>query len=417
MRILFIAETASIHAARWVNQLAGTGWDVHVYQAVSPGYGVAPEFELGTLHVPTPPDGMPGVSFQSTEPHGWLIDRLRARSAALDRMARDRHASYLSGLIERLQPDVIHSLALHVNANNLSLPVLRARRTLGPRFRAPWVYSSWGTDLDHYAALSPAHRAEAADLLGACDYYLAECDRDARLACELGFRGEYLGELPAFGGADVAHLSTLRRPGPASARRTVFLKGRDRTVGEDRAGRGGSADPVGRAMTAMKAFDRCRDVLDGYGIVIGQASPAIAEEADRLSASGLDVTLLPRLPHDDLLRIVGASRVSLALTVNDGLPNHLVEAMALGALPLHSDLEPIAEWVQDGVNGLLVGAEDVAGTAAALRRALSDDELVDRAAQHNAVAVEQRLSSDVVRPKVIAMYEGVAERGPVLPRA
>jgi len=403
VRLLVVAETASIHAARWVNQLEGTGWDVHVYQGSAPGSGIAPEFAFGTLHVPFSAAEQPGMTVRHTAPAGYLLDRVRSRVASVDRELGRRHSAYFVRLIEELRPDVVHSLALNVNWHNLSLPVLRAREELGERFAAPWIYSSWGSDLDYYAAESADHRAAAEALLRACDYYIAECDRDARLAAELGFQGEYLGKLPAFGGADVGRLEQLRQPGPVSARRTIFLKGRDRAGG----------DPVGRAMTAMRAFDLCRDELAGYHIAIGQAVPAVAREAERLSATGLDIRVLPRLPYDDLLRIVGSSRVSMALTVNDGLPNHLVEALALGALPLHSDLEPIAEWVEDGVNGLLVGAEDVEGVAAALRRALTDDVLVDRAADTNARLVRERLSADVVRPKVIGMYEQVAARGRV----
>jgi glycosyltransferase involved in cell wall biosynthesis len=166
-------------------------------------------------------------------------------------------------------------------------------------------------------------------------------------------------------------------------------------------------------MTAMRAFDLCRDVLADYEVVIGQATPGIVAEAQRLAQTGLQIRVLPRLPYDDLLRIVGASRVSMALTVNDGLPNHLVEALALGALPLHSELEPIAEWVEDGENGLLVGAEDVEGVATALRRALADDALVDRGAEINARLVREQLSDAVIRPKVIELYERVAAQGPV----
>jgi glycosyltransferase involved in cell wall biosynthesis len=404
VRILFVAETASIHTARWVNQLKGTGWDVHVFQGSAPGFGIAPEFEFGTLHVPSSAPQQPGVTIRQTGPTGYLLDRVRSRIASVDRSLGRRHFRYFGQLVERLKPDVIHSLALNVNWRNLSLPVLQARRELGERFTAPWVYSSWGSDLDYYALESAEHRAEAEALLGACDYYIAECDRDARLAKEFGFRGEYLGKLPAFGGADWEHLQGLRQPGLASERRRIFLKGRDQTGG----------DPVGRAMTAMRAFELCLHELDGYQIVIGQAVPSVVKEAARLSAMGLDIRILPRLPYDDLLRLVGSSRVSMALTVNDGLPNHLVEALALGALPLHSELEPIAEWVEDGANGLLVEAEDVEGVAVALRRALTDDVLIDRAAEVNSKLVRERLSDDVVRPKVVGLYEHVAAQGRVL---
>jgi glycosyltransferase involved in cell wall biosynthesis len=101
------------------------------------------------------------------------------------------------------------------------------------------------------------------------------------------------------------------------------------------------------------------------------------------------------------------------MTVNDGLPSILVEAMAFGALPLHSDLEPIREWITDGKNGLLVEAEDVAMTAAALRRAVSDDAFVDQAAEINSRLVAEKLEYVAVRQRAIEMYERVV-RGETL---
>ncbi len=404
MKILLVASVDSIHTARWTNQLAATGWDVHLCHGAPLWTGVAPELRYGTVHLPfsAPLGHEEAVSRRSGT--RYLLERVGARIPFVAAQMQRRRNREIAQLIAELKPDVVHSLALNVNWSNLTLPVLYARQALGPAFSAPWVYSSWGTDLDYYAAQSTAQQAEARALLTECDYYIAECDRDIRLAKELGFSGELLGKLPAFGGVDSAHLESLRQEGPVSARTTIFLKGRDC---------GGGGDPVGRAMTAMRAFELCRSELEGFRIVIGQASPVVAEEARRLASSGMSIEVLPRLPYDELLRIVGSSRVSIALTVNDGLPNHLVEALALGALPLHSNLEPIAEWVEDGVNGLLVGAEDLEGVTAALRRALTDDELVDRGAEVSARLVDENLSDEVVRPKVIAMYQKVAEQGPI----
>ena len=58
--------------------------------------------------------------------------------------------------------------------------------------------------------------------------------------------------------------------------------------------------------------------------------------------------------------------------------------------------------------GLIVPPEDPEPVAAAIRRALSDDALVDRAAELNARVARERLDELVIRPQVIAMYEKVA---------
>jgi glycosyltransferase involved in cell wall biosynthesis len=56
----------------------------------------------------------------------------------------------------------------------------------------------------------------------------------------------------------------------------------------------------------------------------------------------------------------------------DGIPNVLVEAMAMRLPVVATNISAIPELVQDGVNGLLVPEKDVAALARALERLLHD---------------------------------------------
>lgn len=80
----------------------------------------------------------------------------------------------------------------------------------------------------------------------------------------------------------------------------------------------------------------------------------------------------------------------------------------MGALPIQSDTVSTGEWITDGVNGLLVPPEDVDRVAAAVRRALLDDDLVDQAAQLNYQMAMERLDVALIQPQVCALYERVA---------
>ena len=76
----------------------------------------------------------------------------------------------------------------------------------------------------------------------------------------------------------------------------------------------------------------------------------------------------------------------------------------MGVFPIHSGLETVREWIYDGQNGLLVPPEDVQAVAQALRKALENDALVDKAAEHNLEIIAKNFSESVVRPKVIDLY-------------
>ena len=146
---------------------------------------------------------------------------------------------------------------------------------LGGQLDAPWLYSSWGADLEYFAALSEKNRKEVVDVLKNCDYYVAESQRDAHLAQEMGLAGEFAGIFPAFGGFPIEKMDAFRQLGTPSSRRTIFLKGRDHEGKSN-------ADKIGRAMTAMKAFAQCQDILSEYRIIVGQASKLWQTRVDSL---------------------------------------------------------------------------------------------------------------------------------------
>ena len=79
----------------------------------------------------------------------------------------------------------------------------------------------------------------------------------------------------------------------------------------------------------------------------------------------------------------------------------------MGAFPIQSCTSCADEWIEDGKTGLIVPPEDAEIVAVAIRRAVSDDTLVDYAAEQNAQLAAERLDHSVIQPQVIAMYEKV----------
>ena len=68
----------------------------------------------------------------------------------------------------------------------------------------------------------------------------------------------------------------------------------------------------------------------------------------------------------------------------------------------------LTELVKDGETALMVPAEDPLEVAAAIRRALSDDALVDRAAEINMRLAAERLDYSVIQPQVVELYQRIA---------
>jgi glycosyltransferase involved in cell wall biosynthesis len=97
----------------------------------------------------------------------------------------------------------------------------------------------------------------------------------------------------------------------------------------------------------------------------------------------------------------------VGLSISDAISTSLLEAIVMGAFPIQSCTSCADEWIVDGESGFIVPSEDPEPVSAAIRRAISDDNLVDRAAEINGRTAESRLDENILRPQVIAMYEKV----------
>lgn len=66
-------------------------------------------------------------------------------------------------------------------------------------------------------------------------------------------------------------------------------------------------------------------------------------------------------------------------------------------------------WIEDGVTGILVPPEDPDVIEKAIRRALTDDDLVNRAAEENWKTAVERLDQSKLKPKAVELYNTVAK--------
>ena len=386
MRVLFVARADSVHAVRWIHQLHGQGWDIHLFSAMEKG--IHPQLREVTVHYPFYPRSSgtnPEVAIVGQWPsfRGMgVVKQLvgRVRPSWLDWSSR------LAKTIDNLRPDIVHSLQIQ----HSGYLTLAAKRKVRGRFPV-WAVSNWGSDI-HYSGTLPDHGPRIREVLAECDYYHCECARDVDLAREFGFRGEALPVIPAGGGFDLEELSKLRQPGPASSRRVIALKGRQGWAG--------------RSMVALRAIEASADQLHGYTVVLYSAEKAVQDAADevaRRTGIAFEIERTP-WPREEILRMHGRARVSVALSITDGINTSFLEALVMGSFPVQSNTNCGSEWVTCGKSGFLVEPEDQDGVAEAIRRAVADDELIDRASVINAKTIVERAADAVVRPKAVEMY-------------
>jgi glycosyltransferase involved in cell wall biosynthesis len=151
--------------------------------------------------------------------------------------------------------------------------------------------------------------------------------------------------------------------------------------------------------------------------IIGRG-PQRADLEARIAAGslGATVSLLGALPHDAVVDQYRQATMVVLPCVRttagdvDGIPNVLVEAMALGVPVVSSDLPAIRELITDGVDGLLAPSGDVGRLAAAMRRLLDEPHLRRRLrAAARRTAVERFDAERNVRLLAEALWPGLIE--------
>jgi len=392
MRILIIAMADSIHTVRWISQIADQGWEVHLFPSIDHGM-MHPD--LSDLHVTLPIYGERKCS-RSVKISGFPVynDSLaRGLSLFLTKAPfyRNYQINRLLRTIKKVKPDIIHSLEMQ-HAGYLTL---EARKRAVGRF-PPWIVTNWGSDIYLFGNL-PEHEPKIREVLAACDYYSCECQRDVLLARNFGFKGTVLPVHPNSGGFDMDRIAALRAPGPVASRRTIMLKGYQSWSG--------------RALVGLRALERCAGLLQDYEVVIYSATEEVLIAAALFQRhTGVRTTIVPRYtPHQEILRKHGQARISLGLSISDGVSTSFLEALAMGSFPIQTWTACADEWIEDGRTGILVPPDDPEIVEQALRRALTDDELINTAAERNYQTAMKRLDRSALRPVAAEYYTSIVK--------
>lgn len=395
MRILFVGMSNSVHLSRWVSHLDDMNWErflfpVHVVRpharlnkitlinsSEAPGFyrnrtlhymnGSLPLFAMNFMERVIRKRVKPGQSFPDPSP--FLV---RA----------------LNSTIKRVKPDIVHSMEFQ-EAGYLTLEVKKRFKGTFPK----WIATNWGSDIYLFGRLAE-HRERVRAVLEHCDYYSCECHRDVLLAREYGLRGEALPLIPNSGGFELGECDLLRSPDKVSGRKLILLKGYQGWAG--------------RSLFGLRALARCADILKsrGYSIAVYSSSADVNLALELFThETGVPVEIIPATTHADMLRKYGQARVYLGLSISDAISTSLLESMVMGAFPIQSCTACADEWIVDGQSGMIVPPEDVDIIEQALRRALTDDALVDQASILNQATARERLDSAVIQPQIIDFYQ------------
>lgn len=388
MRILVVAMLWSVHTARWLRQISDLGWEIHLFS--SQDYGdVHLEIKNVTVH-----RSIYWSQKISENQHNHLSRIIHRVWSFLRRNIfyefvnsyRERQLTYI---INKIKPDIIHSM--ETQSAGYLVSAVKERYTYAfPQ----WVHTLWGSDIYLYGRLT-AHKSKITQMLSSINYLVCEGNRDILLCHKLGFNNKKALVLQATGGFNINFCTSLRsKTLKTSDRRLIVLKGYQGWAG--------------RSLCGLRALELCADILSGYTIAIYSTNSDVELAAELFTnTTGIVVQIIPYISHNEMLKLHDKARISISLSISDGVPNSMLEAMAMGSFPIQSCTAIVDGWIEDGVNGILVPPEDPNIIEVAIRKALLDDDLVNAACVYNWDIIKKKLDENKVKEQTISFYEDV----------
>lgn len=395
-RILFIAPGESSHTHAWVGLLEGAPFNVRLF----------------SLPQGSPPDDWPVRTYVSEYyadvPNSATRRRLFPRGR-LERFARRNFervfgaanvnevtARWLAKIVREWRPDIVHTLGLAQAEFYFD-----ARQRHGLAGIGKWVLQTRGGSDLALSHLDPERRERIGEVMRACDRLLSDNQQNFRIARELGVREEQLAEtgaVPGTGGIDVDALAGRWQGQPSARRLILWPKAYE--------------CPWSKALPVFEALRLCWDRIRPCEVHLLAVSPetrmwfwALPKEI-RASCRAEE-----RVPRARALELMTRARVMLAPSLVDGVPNSMYEAMAAGAFPVVSPLETILPVAAAEENVLFARNLYPAEIADALVRAMTDDALVDAAAERNLALVKRVANRADIRERVFGFYQALAAQG------
>ncbi|MBP7786528.1 MAG: glycosyltransferase family 4 protein [Longilinea sp.] len=396
MHILITADGRSPIAINWIRMVLDAG---HMVTLVTtyPCQEIPGVEHIIPLHVAF--GSLAGGGSSPSSALRRLVRRFRplfqAARNTFAPLGMERAGRQFSRLVEQVKPDIVHALRIPYEG------ILASHTPPG----IPLVVNIWGNDFTLHANSSRMLGRLTTGTLRRADALMADTRRDLRLAVRWGFDSTKPAlALPSAGGIDLEQVGAAV---PLPFRQEVFAK-----IPKDIPW---VVNPRGiRAYTRTDVFFQSIPLVLNRWQNVRFLCPGMEnrkEAEDWVQRLGISdhVHLLPVLSQDDLWRLFSRSVMSLSITMHDGTPNTLLEAMACGSLPIAGDLETLREWITPGVNGLLVDPNQPQAVADAMLLGFTNPQLFRTAAEINRNIILERAETRMVREKLQKFYQEILQ--------
>ena len=379
-KVLLVAMADSVHTGRWISQFDGEAIDFMLFPST-------PHRRIHSL-IKQRLYGDVEARVRISKWMNWAALPLGIVDLVFVNFFR---AKLLSREIKKFEPDVIHIM----ETQHAGYLTDRALQTV--KYKPKVTLSIWGSDLFWFQRF-PKHQIKIKSMLDQVDLLVMECRRDLELAITLGFKGLFFDSMPATGGMNTELLAEKARYLPARDRKWIAVKGYSGFVGQGK--------------DAIRVISEIESQIPDFSVMVysaGMGTQWFARGLQKKMGARLVIARKHRLSNNDIQEMFLKSRVALGLSLSDGLPATVKEAMCMGAFPIQTSTSCAGEWFINGESGILVEPNQITSTAGALLKVLRNDELVESALLTNLMKAEQLFSERVLKEKAKKVYMSIVE--------
>ena len=378
-KILIVCMFDSIHAGRWLSQF--TNQDVEFVLFPSKKFKkIHPSLRLLTNNHSL-------ASFKVAHPikHLGILGYLDfAIFELISRLFRGSlRVRYLRNILRKNKFDYVHALEIQ-GAGYLCDEAIKDKN-----FKL--ILTNWGSDIFYFQHL-PEHLPRIKSALVKADLYSAECNRDYKLAMDLGFKGTQLPCIPNGGGFLESEILNIGIP--TSERKNIVVKAYGGTFGR--------GDLAIQAVATVLADNN--DLTAYFYSVTDDLIKSVTALVERFGDRVNYSTTKAPISHEELSYIFEKSRIYIGCSISDGISTSFLEALAKGVYPIQTNTSCAGEWIEKGAVASSINLdEDQLLTA--IKQATCDDNFVDYAAKENFNVVDLCLRMNTVAPASFKFYE------------
>lgn len=393
-RILFIGHPLSTHVYSWIDLLAHSQINVRFFSI--PFDAPPTDWPIRTyLASPSPPRGL------NLDTRKCLYPTPEQAGTEVAKSYPDRRVSpegWLAEIVTYWRPHIVHVFGIDPASFSFSEAMNGLDRS---ECDYTWVIQTRGGSDLTLTRTDPEVSPRIRKVLEECDQIITDNKKNFEYLQELGVPIGKIAEIapvPGTGGIDIEKFADARKT-PPSKRERIILWPKAYEC------------PWSKALPVLEAIKEAWEKIKPCKIcMLASIQAEVRQWFYALPREIQDSCHIDdRIPRDELLELMRRTRVMLAPSLVDGIPNSLYEAMACGAFPIVSPLDTISTAVRNEENVLFARNLYPSEIAEALVRAMSEDHMVDQAASNNVEILKTYADRSVIKRRVVNYYESLTK--------